>query len=117
MSLNSCRSIARLVPLVSHLLSPRRLDDEAAQRYHLGPLRLEAFVRRPDEKLAKEVAITVRELMPFLPRLLGLAEWPARRRDRLHGEETGGALLSLRREVEMPPFIICLVLRQKSASF
>ena len=47
-------TMARLVPMVSYLLRPRR-DDPVAQRYELGPLRLEAFVRRPDEDMQLEV--------------------------------------------------------------
>ena len=33
---------------------PRR-DDPVAQRFQLGPLRMEAFVRRPDEQMQREV--------------------------------------------------------------
>lgn len=48
------RAMARLAPMVRYLLRPRR-DDPVAQRYELGPLRLEAFVRRPDEDMQLEV--------------------------------------------------------------
>ena len=34
---------------------PRREDDSVAQKFQLGPLRTEAFVRRPDEKMQSEV--------------------------------------------------------------
>ena len=52
----SCAAMSRLLPMVGHMLRPRRLEDADAQRYHLGPQRLEAFVRRPDEDIALEVA-------------------------------------------------------------
>lgn len=109
----SCRLLARLSPLVRHVLRPRREEDETAQRYHLGPQRMEAFARRPDEAMVLEVYKSLHGVMPFLPSTLGWNVWPSRKLDRLHGEETGGAHISIRREVEMPPFVICIVMRQK----
>mmetsp|Transcript_55781 Transcript_55781/g.173399 ORF Transcript_55781/g.173399 Transcript_55781/m.173399 type:complete len:112 (-) Transcript_55781:311-646(-) len=105
--------MAQLLPLVEQLLRPRRLDDDVAQRYHLGPQRLEAFVRRRDEPLLEEVRWTLMRLTPFLPHLLGWAHWPSRKQDRLQGEAIGGAFVSLQRNVEVPPFIVCLVLGPK----
>merc|ERR1712151_777796 len=94
------RVILQLLPVVQHMLRPRRDDDAVVQKYNLGPLRLEAFVRRPDEPLAMDVYKTLRRITPYIPHLLDIAEWPARRCDQIEGRPTGGALLSLRREVE-----------------
>lgn len=110
---DTLRTMARLVPMVSYLLRPRR-DDPVAQRFQLGPLRMEAFVRRPDEKMQREVYKVVQNMMPFLPRVLGWELWDARAQDRLHGEKTGGAFLALQRDLEIPPFIVCLVLKKAS---
>eukprot|EP00927_Polykrikos_kofoidii_P038524 TRINITY_DN32910_c0_g1_i1.p1 TRINITY_DN32910_c0_g1~~TRINITY_DN32910_c0_g1_i1.p1 ORF type:complete len:834 (-),score=127.23 TRINITY_DN32910_c0_g1_i1:7-2508(-) len=108
-------ALAGLLPVASHLLRPGRQDDKVAMKYHLGPLRLEAFVRRPDEPLLLDVFKTVRRIMPYLPRMLGWETWPARRQDYLDGVLTGGGFLSLVREVEVPPFVICMVLRPSRA--
>jgi len=107
------QAIERLLPVVNNMLGPRRNDDPVVARYHLGPLRMEAFVRRRDEPLAKEVRETLRDMSPFLPHLLGWAEWPLRRIDRIEGFPTGGAFVSLNKEVEVSPFVICMVLRRK----
>jgi len=113
LSLASCRAVSRITLLVDHLLRPRRTEDGVVTKYRLGPHRLEAFIRRPDEKLVKDVRITLVKIMPFIPRLLGWEQWPARRVDQLEGRVTGGALISLQHEVEVPPFVICVVLRHK----
>lgn len=110
---DTLRTMARLVPMVSYLLRPRR-DDPVAQRFQLGPLRMEAFVRRPDEQMQREVYKVVQNMMPFLPRVLGWEVWDARPQDRLHGEKTGGAFLALQRDLEIPPFVVCLVLKKAS---
>lgn len=39
-------------------------------------------------------------------------KWKAHFQDILAGEATGGALLSLQRDLEVPPFIVCLVLKK-----
>ena len=41
-------------------------------------------------------------LLPLSPRC----------QDRLHGEKTGGAFLALQRDLEIPPFVVCLVLKK-----
>eukprot|EP00438_Fugacium_kawagutii_P009994 Skav225078 [mRNA] locus=scaffold987:203108:204970:- [translate_table: standard] len=112
LSKDTLETMARLVPMVTYLLRPRR-DDPVAQRFHLGPLRMEAFVRRPDEKMQKEVYKVLQNMTPFLPRVLGWKTWDARPQDRLNGQTTGGAFLKLQRDQEIPPFIVCLVLRKK----
>ena len=107
------RSLEQMLPLVSHLLRPRRSDDAVAARYGLGPQRLEAFVRRPDEPLAKDVYKTLDRMMPFLPHFLDWADWEPRHRDQIEGMPTGGGIVSLRREVEVSPFVICVVLSKR----
>jgi len=109
------QAMITLLPMVIHLLRPRRLEDDVVQRYHLGPHRLEAFVRRPDEDMLIDVYKVIRDISPFIPRSLGWAceSWPARPQDNIEGMSTGGAFISLQREVEVPPFVVCLVLRPK----
>ena len=111
--LHTLKTMAAMLPMVNFLLRPRREDDAVAQRYHLGPQRMEAFVRRPDEHMQKEVYKATQGLIPMIPGLLGWRYWPRRKRDTVHGEETGGALLSLQRDLEVPPFVICIVLRPR----
>eukprot|EP00435_Cladocopium_sp_Y103_P009104 s3410_g2.t1 len=64
--------------------------------------------------MQKEVYKVVQNLMPFLPRLMGWTLWEPRPQDTLDGERTGGALLTLQRDLEIPPFIVCLVLKKAS---
>ncbi|CAE6929099.1 esyt3 [Symbiodinium sp. CCMP2592] len=115
--LHTLKTMAAMLPMVNFLLRPRREDDAVAQRYHLGPQRLEAFVRRPDEHMQKEVYKTTQDLIPIIPGLLGWRYWPRRKRDTVQGEETGGALLSLQRDLEVPPFVVCIVLRPKKPHY
>eukprot|EP00929_Paragymnodinium_shiwhaense_P077223 TRINITY_DN39764_c0_g1_i1.p1 TRINITY_DN39764_c0_g1~~TRINITY_DN39764_c0_g1_i1.p1 ORF type:complete len:735 (-),score=127.03 TRINITY_DN39764_c0_g1_i1:14-2146(-) len=107
--------LERMMPVISHLLRPRRLEDDVVAKYGLGPLRMEAFIRRPDEPMVMHVYKTVCNIMPYLPHHLGWADWEPRRQDNLNGETTGGALISFRREVEVPPFVVCLVLSPRSS--
>eukprot|EP00434_Breviolum_minutum_P042272 symbB.v1.2.037620.t1/scaffold5604.1/size25404/1 len=109
---DTLRTMARLVPMVSYLLRPRREDDSVAQKFQLGPLRTEAFVRRPDEKMQSEVYKVVQNMIPFLPRFLEWEVWDHRPQDTLEGEKTGGAFLALQRDLEIPPFIVGLVLKK-----
>lgn len=101
-----------LLQLVTHLLRPRRTDDDAVERWHLGPHRLEAFVRGREDKMVKEVYQAVGAIVPFIPPMLGWDNWDKRKSDRIltEGESnvTGGALVSLRREVEVSPFVVCM---------
>ncbi|CAK9023994.1 Extended synaptotagmin-3, partial [Durusdinium trenchii] len=105
-------TLARLVPMVNYLLRPRR-DDPIAQRFQLGPLRIEAFVRRPDERMQQEVYKVLQNMIPFIPRFMGWETWDLRPQDTLNGEETGGAFMTLQRDLEIPPFIVCLVLKRE----
>lgn len=122
--LESYRVLGALAEMVGHQLRPRRgHEDPMAEKWCMGPQRLEAFVRRPEEPMQEEVFKTTRALMPFLPDILGWAEWdedPNRRFARLHGEpggvqgqRTGGALISIQREVEVPPFVLCVLLTHR----
>lgn len=113
LSLEMCRAMGHLAPLLRHILRPRRLEDEAIQRFNLGPLRMEAFVRRPHEPMVMEVYKTIYGIMPFVPKLTGWTLWEQRKDDVLEGERTGGAIVTVNREVEVPPFVICVVLRRK----
>eukprot|EP00913_Durusdinium_trenchii_P032919 g30816.t1 len=75
-------TLARLVPMVNYLLRPRR-DDPIAQRFQLGPLRIEAFVRRPDERMQQEVYKVLQNMIPFIPRFMGWETWDLRPQDGL----------------------------------
>mmetsp|Transcript_26974 Transcript_26974/g.52069 ORF Transcript_26974/g.52069 Transcript_26974/m.52069 type:complete len:780 (-) Transcript_26974:52-2391(-) len=114
--LTTFQAMGKIFPLVGHILRPRREDDETILKYNLGPQRLEAFVRRPDEPLLLDVHRTLGRLVPYLPRMLGWDEWSRRRQDTLQGEETGGAILKMNREVEVPPFIVCFVIKRRKKS-
>jgi hypothetical protein len=111
--LTTFQAMGKIFPLVSHILRPRRQDDETILKHNLGPQRLEAFVRRPDEPLLLDIHRTLRNLVPFLPRMLGWDEWSARTQDNIEGDKTGGAILKYNREVEVPPFIVCFVIRRR----
>mmetsp|Transcript_169066 Transcript_169066/g.537181 ORF Transcript_169066/g.537181 Transcript_169066/m.537181 type:complete len:788 (+) Transcript_169066:13-2376(+) len=116
LSLEMCHVMAQLAPLLGHMLRPRREDDEVIQRFNLGPQRLEAFVRRPDEKMVLEVYKSLHAVMPFIPNDCGWALWEPRKDDILHSEPTGGCIVSINREVEVSPFVVCVVLRPKRPS-
>ncbi|CAJ1400298.1 unnamed protein product [Effrenium voratum] len=107
-------TMTALAPMVSYLLRPRR-EDPVAQQFQLGPQRMEAFVRRPDEMLQKEVYKAVQNMMPMLPGIMGWATWKHRPEDVLMGEKTGGAHLALQRDLEIPPFIVGIVLKKREA--
>ena len=96
--LESYRVLGALAEMVGHQLRPRRgHEDPMAEKWCMGPQRLEAFVRRPEEPMQEEVFKTTRALMPFLPDTLGWAEWdedPNRRFARLHGEPGGAESVS-----------------------
>merc|ERR1719343_158195 len=106
-------SMASLAPLIQHILRPRRADDEAIQRYHMGPQRMEAFVRRPDDEMVIEVYSALHGIMPFIPQTLGWERWPVRYDESFDGG-IGGAFISIQREVEVPPFVACIVLKPKN---
>ncbi|CAK9021188.1 unnamed protein product [Durusdinium trenchii] len=52
-------------------------------------------------------------MIPFIPRFMGWETWDLRPQDTLNGEETGGAFMTLQRDLEIPPFIVCLVLKRE----
>jgi len=109
------RSVEELVSAVTYIMRPRRgFDDEAVERWELGPRRLEAFLRPKHDPTIREVYYAVRAIFPFIPHDLGWAAWEPRRQDWSEGSPTGGAIMSLRREVSVPPFVVGVVLRSKT---
>ncbi|CAK0838898.1 unnamed protein product, partial [Prorocentrum cordatum] len=111
-------AMARLAPLVLRQLAPRRLDDDVAQDGE-APLRAAAARGLPAPPgRASGGGGGGRGRRPHAvpapaPGLGGGT--PRAPRAGIRGEPTGGAPLCLRREVEVPPFVVCLVLARGGA--
>ena len=69
-------------------------------------------LRHPDQ-VRDEVWKSLSQLVPFLPRVLGWVDGAgAPRNHRLHRESTGGPAVYMKRNVEVQPFAIDILLHQ-----